>query len=377
MPRTRYQGSKRKLLEQLKPVFQDIRFESCLDAFGGTGSVSYLLHYMNKKVHFNDILPANAVMARALFQPCAIMLPKESLAQLFHQEPDFEYRDYIFQHFSGIYYTDQENHELDIVCQNIQRIPGEIERAEAYRCLFQACLAKRPFNLFHRANLGLRLKNTPRTFGNKTTWEKPFLTLMEAHWDELALARQALCRHHQDTTPTHLQPTTSAEATHVTCLDAFSINPSVDLVYLDPPYSKSSARQEANYFDFYHFLDGLLDYNNLPAKIHAQYQHRPFYRTGIAWHPETNVQSAFQRLFEHFVHSELVISYRSDGYPTKEILCEMLQPLYGSVKVLPIANHKYALSRYASNGVEIAIVATSPKTTRTTTDSHSISLSIL
>ena len=47
----------------------------------------------------------------------------------------------------------------------------------ARHALNQACLMKRPFNLFHRKNLYIRTANVERQFGNKTTWETPFPTL--------------------------------------------------------------------------------------------------------------------------------------------------------------------------------------------------------
>lgn len=35
-PPTRYQGSKFKLLKNIKPILEDIKFNSALDAFSGT-----------------------------------------------------------------------------------------------------------------------------------------------------------------------------------------------------------------------------------------------------------------------------------------------------------------------------------------------------
>jgi hypothetical protein len=42
-PTTRYQGSKRKILPWISDCIKDIEFDTVLDAFGGSGMVSYLL----------------------------------------------------------------------------------------------------------------------------------------------------------------------------------------------------------------------------------------------------------------------------------------------------------------------------------------------
>lgn len=48
------------------------------------------------------------------------------------------------------------------------------KKAIAYNALFQSCLAKRPYNLFHRKNLEMRTRDVVRGFGNKATWDRPF-----------------------------------------------------------------------------------------------------------------------------------------------------------------------------------------------------------
>ena len=52
-PSTRYQGSKLKLLPFIGSHLSDLEFESALDAFGGTGSVSYMLKARGKAVTYN------------------------------------------------------------------------------------------------------------------------------------------------------------------------------------------------------------------------------------------------------------------------------------------------------------------------------------
>ncbi len=50
----------------------------------------------------------------------------------------------------------------------------KIKKAMFLWALFQSCISKRPYNLFHRKNLYVRTADVKRNFGNKTTWDKPF-----------------------------------------------------------------------------------------------------------------------------------------------------------------------------------------------------------
>ncbi|MBK9504399.1 MAG: DNA adenine methylase [Bacteroidetes bacterium] len=43
IPKTRYQGSKRKIAPWIASIMEDLKFETVLDGFGGSGTVSYLL----------------------------------------------------------------------------------------------------------------------------------------------------------------------------------------------------------------------------------------------------------------------------------------------------------------------------------------------
>ena len=65
-PSTRYQGSKRKLLETLHHVFKTIEFDSCLDLFSGTSTVALLLRWMGKTVYANDYLEYNYITSQLM-----------------------------------------------------------------------------------------------------------------------------------------------------------------------------------------------------------------------------------------------------------------------------------------------------------------------
>jgi adenine-specific DNA-methyltransferase len=89
--------------------------------------------------------------------------------------------------FQGVFYTDDENRWLDGFMVLVDEPDRPKEAASLLRYLvYQACLKKRPFNLFHRPNLKLRTKlGGKRSFGNWTRWERTFSEHILEAFDEL------------------------------------------------------------------------------------------------------------------------------------------------------------------------------------------------
>lgn len=330
-PSTRYQGSKRKLLPWLWEHLSRLPFESALDLFGGTGCVSYLLKAQGKQVFFNDALRFNALSATALIANPHTRLEDSDIDPLFVRGADSQ--NFIETNFKNIYFTDFENKWIDIVTQNIIKIKNIYKRSLAYYCLFQSCIAKRPYNLFHRANLYMRTASVKRSFGNKTTWDKPFPEHFRTFAKE---ANQAIFDNKKDN--------------QVFCLDALECPVSADLVYIDPPYLNKRSIG-VNYLDFYHFLEGLSDYQNWHQYIDKKYKHRPYQKKYSPWLDKSAIDQAFEAIFARFSQSILAVSYRSDGIPSIEELIQMLQRLKKKVTCVEQKNYQYALSKHPSNEV--------------------------
>src|SRR5437762_6196791 len=64
-PRLRYMGSKYRLVPYLAEVFTGLGGATALDAFSGSGVVSYLLKTLGYQVTANDFLTFPSVIARA------------------------------------------------------------------------------------------------------------------------------------------------------------------------------------------------------------------------------------------------------------------------------------------------------------------------
>jgi len=250
LPITRYYGSKRKLVEKIWKELEkhELNFNSVLDIFGGTGSFSYYAKKKGKTVIYNDIFLFNTIIGRKLVQQNSNELSIEQAISLLTRNPNREYTNIISKNFQGIYFTDEENEQIDIFIQNLQYLDNENQRASAYYILFQSCIIKRPYNLFHRNNLNLRVNYTNGSFGNKKTWERTFEELFLRFLNEL----NEFCF---DNGRKNIAINSSA-------LDC---RYQADLVYIDPPYFTENSN--TSYHSKYHFLEGLTHYNQIEKNI--------------------------------------------------------------------------------------------------------------
>lgn len=326
-PATRYQGSKFKLLSELARQFEKLDFHTALDAFAGSGSVAYLLKSQGKQVTGNDYLRCNALTLQGLVENQRTALSEQNMREVLRRHPDRCYGDLIARTFSGIYFTDEENGWLDVVGQNIPHLSCRFQRSIAYHALFQAAIAKRPYNLFHRRNLYMRTADVPRSFGNKATWDTPF----EEHFRRYAAAANAAV----------FDSKTQCRAT---CCDVLDVAGEFDLVYIDSPYINGKGNG-VDYRDFYHFLEGLADYENWEQNIDWTRKHRPLMRQPSPWTDPRQIHAAFDRLFTRFADAILVVSYRSDGIPSIEELAARLRHYKSHVQAIPLGRYQYALSK--------------------------------
>lgn len=325
-PPTRYQGSKRKLLTPLASAFQTLEFDTALDVFGGTGSVSSLLRRLGKHVTYNDYLRSNSTMVVPMLASNGEQLETDDLEFILAIDPEYSYKEFIQVTFDGVFFTTEENKWLDTVAQNIPRLPSDQKRSIAYFALFQSCLIKRPYNLFHRKNLYMRLSEVDRTFGNKTSWDTPFVDHFVRF---LEVANQSA------------KFTTNPAI--ILNSDAREIQDTFDLVYLDPPYLNAKGAG-IDYLDFYHFLEGLVEYERWPERINYNRKHLPISEPKSDWSNPKFSHGAFMDLFQSHSESTIVVSYRNDGYPSREELKEMLQSVKSNVEIRELCRNQYALS---------------------------------
>jgi adenine-specific DNA methylase len=336
-PSTRYQGSKRKLIPWIHSHVRNLSFRSALDIFGGTGVVSYLFKRMGKCVQYNDYLKSNYYIGKALIENSTVKLTEADAEYLlsFRESPS---RAFVSNTFRGKYYTDAENLWIDCVMASIGRLneiySGQVLQykvALAYYALFQSCLVKRPFNLFHRNNLYLRTNEVARSFGNKTTWDKPFEELFKKFVDEI-----------------NGLVFSNGESNTATNRDGFLLDGvTCDLVYIDPPYfSKGRPLVECDYGRMYHFLEGLASYNIWDDLIDYGSLNLHFKDNGYRWPEKNSILDRFDRLLDKLPRSIVVLSYKSPGIPKEEELISLVRNHKRNVQVNRLP-YQYALRKPA------------------------------
>ena len=336
-PSTRYQGSKLKLVEWIWQNIKHLDFRSALDAFGGTGCVAYMFKTKGKQVFYNDILKSNYYIGLALIENDHQTLTSEDLRLLLEKHPDIKYPAFIQETFRDIYFTDEENAWLDMVIKNIELLDNIYKKALAYYALFQSCIIKRPYNLFHRKNLYIRMANVKRSFGNKITWDTPFPVHFVRFAEE---ANESIF--------------SNGKKEKAFNLDVFDIEGQYDLVYIDTPYI-SSKGVGVDYFEFYHFLEGILNYNQWGNLINYRSKHKSLEHKKSVWTGKDLIHNAFDRLFNKFKDSILVVSYRSNGIPSGVEIMALLKKYKREVEEVKRKDYKYVLSNNGSE--ELLFVA--------------------
>ncbi len=332
-PTTRYQGSKLKYIDWIMHCTNDLSFDTVLDAFGGTGSVAYRFKQNGKKVVYNDILKFNSIIGKALIENDSIILDDYEVDLILKEDKDTNYPNFIQNTFQDIYYTDEENKWLDIVLKNIQKIDNTYKKAIAYFALFQACIIKRPYNLFHRKNLYIRTQEVKRTFGNKKTWDTPFETHFRNFVNE---ANNAIFSNKQNNIAINK--------------NIFDVNEHFDLVYIDTPYI-SEKGIGTDYHGFYHFLEGMINYDEWERNIDYNSKHKKLLSQKSAWTKSDQIEDSFDKLIDQFKSSILLISYRSDGIPSIENIQNKLERIGKKVTLYQSKDMKYVLSNKQSNEV--------------------------
>jgi adenine-specific DNA-methyltransferase len=338
-PTTRYQGSKRKILPWIHEAVKDLRFETALDACGGSASVSYLFKKMGKHVTYNDKLKFNSLIGKALIENQRVRFLEEDLHNLVTNK-ELKSPNFISKNFPDMYYLENENKWLDRISYgilNMNHYRGqtlEYKKAIAYYALFQASMIKRPFNLFHRNNLDIRTNDVERNFGNKITWEKPFYSYLRKFVKE---ANSLV-----------FDSKTDCKATNQSILEMNGDD--YDLVYIDPPYlNQDGTNESSNYLKCYHFLEGIVNYDSWHELIDFDTINNRFKDTDTQNDfKQKNVYENFENIIYNFRKSKIVLSYKKGGIPSTDYLVKLMKKHKRKVYTKSL-HYVYALNKQNGN----------------------------
>ena len=311
-PPTRFMGSKKKLLSDIWSVASNFKFESVLDLFSGSGIVGYMFKAQGKRVISNDYMVMSAVFTKAMIENNNVILPIDEVRELFVEKRESDH--FVETTFKGLYFPDEDNQLIDTLRTNIWSIEDEYKRAVALTALIRACTKKRPRGIF--TYTGERYNDGRRDL--QISMAQQFMEAVEA-------VNAAVFDNHQKNVSIHG--------------DAMNVpGEKPDLVYIDPPYYSPLSDNE--YVRRYHFVEGLArDWKGVEIQEHTKTKKFKSYPTPFS--TRNGAAEAFDKLFEKYKDSILIVSYSSNSLPTQDEMVAIMQRYKKHVEVVPI-DYTYA-----------------------------------
>lgn len=309
-PRLRYMGSKYRLVPHLAELFEDLGGSTALDAFSGSGVVSYTLKSMGYAVTSSDFLAFPTVIAAATVVNQDVTLSDEEIGRITGARADD--RDFIQSTFDGLYFTPDDRAFLDSAWSHIDLLDGAKQHL-AIAALVLAAARKQPRGVFTFTDL--RYDDGRRDLR---------LSLRE-HFVEAATEYNSIVFDSG-------QPCRAVQS------NVFDLDPlDYDLVYLDPPYAPP--KDDNCYIKRYHFLEGLSVYwrgqeimeNTRTKKLVKRFTPFSYKRT---------IVEALRDTFKLFGESTIVLSYSSNAVPDALTIEALLREVKDDVEVREI-DHRY------------------------------------
>ncbi len=310
-PGTRYMGSKYKLLPFLWDSIKDLDFKSALDAFSGSGCVSYMLKQKGIQVYSNDFMAFSANITKSIVENSKTKIAEKDVEALLSS--NVEASTFISKTFKGLYFNDEDNSFLDNLVANINLMEDNYKKSIAYAAITRACMKKRPRGIF--TYTGNRYDDGRRDLQ---------LSLKEHFLENIDNFNNAIFDNGQKNISFNE--------------DVFNLNVDVDLVYFDPPYLTS--KSDNDYVRRYHFVEGLIKNWN-GVEIDPTTKTKKFKKYPSPFDSKSTVNEALDKLFDKFKKSILVVSYSSNSIPSKEEMIEILERHKSHVELMEI-DYKYS-----------------------------------
>jgi adenine-specific DNA-methyltransferase len=321
-PRLRFMGSKHRLGARLGEVFAALPPGPALDAFSGSGVVSYVLKASGRPVVANDHLTFAAALTEALVANDATQLTAQDVDAICSGNRDG--RDFIATTFAGLYFPDADHAFLDAAWSHVDAL-APAKRALAIGALCLAAAWKQPRGVF--------TVTTPRYDDGRRQLRMP----LEALFREAAEAfNRAVFA--------------GASPCESRCGEALEIEDDFAVAYLDPPYAPP--RDDTCYIKRYHFLEGLATYWR-GQEIMWETRTRKLRKRHTPFASKRTVRPALDDLFERFRDAAIVVSYGSNAaldVTELEVLLRRHKPRVERIEI----PHRYAFGTHASASRRLA-----------------------
>lgn len=310
-PPTRYMGSKSKLLPAIADVVGRFEFDTALDLFSGSGIVGYLFKTLGKTVVCNDYMAMSWMGATALVENSSVTLGSNKVSWLMEDHRNTD--GFVESTFKDLYFSDDENHFIDIVRANIRLLSDPYERALAVSSLVRACIKKRPRGIF--TYTGYRYDDG----------RKDLSKTLDQHFKEAAELFDGAVFD-------------NGRANKALWGDALTVDECADLVYIDPPYYSPFSDNE--YVRRYHFVEGIArDWRGVAIQEHTRTKKFKSYPTPFS--TQAGAFKAFDFLFSKSKNSIIIVSYSSNGIPSKDEMVDLLKRYKRHVDFIPV-DYRYS-----------------------------------
>ncbi|MGK2381000.1 DNA adenine methylase [Gordonia tangerina] len=323
-PRLRYMGSKYRLLPHLERTFAEIGGSTAVDAFSGSGVVSYLLKAQGFQVLSNDFLTFPHIITRATVANSSVRLEPDLIDEICG--PPADDRDFIQDTFDGLYFDAEDRAFLDSAWSHIDRLRG-YRRDLAISALVLSAARKQPRGVFTFTDSS-RYADGRRDL--RMSLRDHFRTRSAAEYNATVFSNGRSNR---------------SVSGDIFDLDLSALDAPPDLVYLDPPYAPPT--DDNDYIKRYHFLEGLSAYwQGMTIMEHTKTKKLTKRYTPFAY--KHSIEDALVRTFEHFEQAgAIVLSYSSNALPGADRIVDLLGKVKPSVEVIAI-DHKYSFGTHVA-----------------------------
>lgn len=310
-PATRYMGSKNKLLDYIWDASKQFEFDSVLDLFSGSGVVSYMYKTRGKAVISNDYMAMDGIISKAMIENNNTILTIDEAEQIMN--PETQTDDFVLDTFKGIYFSDEDNHFIDIARTNISNIKNEYKKAIAMNALIRTCIKKRPRGIF--TYVGDRYNDGRQDLIK--SFHDHFLDAVTAI-NNAVFDNGKKCKSYN--------------------VDSLKLECRADLIYIDPPYYTPKSDNE--YVRRYHFVEGLArDWKGVEIQENTKTKKFKSYPTPFS--TKDGAYEAFDYIFKKYKDSILIVSYSSNSLPSMEDMISLLKKYKEDVDVIPV-DYKYS-----------------------------------
>ena len=317
-PTTRYMGSKNKILPYIRDITREFDFSSAIDLFSGSGIVSYMLKSEGKAVISNDYMALGSTFSKALIENNSEILPLKLAKKLLCKNEKND--KFVQSNFKDLYFADEENILIDNIRANIRGLRNPYKKALALSALCRACTKKRPRGIF--TYTGNRYDDGRKDL--KTSIEDHFINAVDIFNNAVFDNKKINLSIRKD---------------------AMDLTSSGNFVYMDPPYYSLCSDNE--YIRRYHFTEGICcNWEGVEMQWHTKTKKFKNYPTPFS--NKENAKDAFDKLFDKYKKSIILVSYSSNCLPTLDEMVEMLAKYKKDVKVLSI-DYRYSFANQKEN----------------------------